>query len=183
MIRSMRRIVVVGTSGSGKTTLARQLAANLNVPHIELDALHWEPNWTSTPADRMREKVIRALAAAPNGWTICGNYRGVADAIRPHADTIVWLDYSFFVVFARTLVRTLRRWWNGEVLWNGNRERLWTNFCTNDSILLWVINTWRFRRRDYPKEFREPCCAHLRIVRLRSQEETDRWLSNQAFSS
>src|SRR2546423_4077200 len=145
----MRRVVVVGTSGSGKTTLARQLAAKLDVTHIELDALHWEPNWSSTPVPRLREKVVAALAAAPQGWTICGNYRAVSDAIRPNADTIVWLDYPMSLVFRRTLSRTLRRWWCGEVLWNGNRERLWTNFCTSDSILLWVINTWRIRRRDY----------------------------------
>jgi adenylate kinase family enzyme len=63
----MRRVVVVGTSGSGKTTLARQLAEVLEVPHIELDALHWEPKWTSTPAERMREKVRAALGNAPQG--------------------------------------------------------------------------------------------------------------------
>jgi adenylate kinase family enzyme len=179
----MRRVVVVGTSGSGKTTLAKQIAAKLNLAHIELDALHWEPNWTSTPPERMRQKVVAALASAAQGWTICGNYRVVNDAIWPHADTIVWLDYPMSLVFTRTLVRTLRRWWNGEVLWNGNRERLWTNFCTRDSILLWVINTWRIRRRKYPKDFREPRCAHLRIVRLRSPQQTQRWLAAVARSS
>ena len=30
---------------SGKTSLARRLAAELNVPHVELDALHHGPNW------------------------------------------------------------------------------------------------------------------------------------------
>ncbi len=39
-----QRIVVVGTTGSGKTTLAAQLALIAGCPHIELDALHWEPN-------------------------------------------------------------------------------------------------------------------------------------------
>jgi len=34
------RIAVVGTSGSGKTTLARALAAQLALPHIELDAVN-----------------------------------------------------------------------------------------------------------------------------------------------
>ena len=42
----MQRLVVVGTSGSGKTTVAGQLALILGVPHIELDSLHWEPDWT-----------------------------------------------------------------------------------------------------------------------------------------
>ncbi len=40
-----QRIAIVGTTGSGKTTLAQQLSQRINVPHIELDALHWEPNW------------------------------------------------------------------------------------------------------------------------------------------
>ena len=41
----LARVVVVGTSGSGKTTLASRLAEILSVPHIELDALHWEAHW------------------------------------------------------------------------------------------------------------------------------------------
>ena len=39
------RIVVVGTSGAGKTTLARRIAALLMLPHIELDAINWQPGW------------------------------------------------------------------------------------------------------------------------------------------
>lgn len=40
------RVVIVGTSGAGKSTLARALAKRLGVADIELDALHWEPQWT-----------------------------------------------------------------------------------------------------------------------------------------
>ncbi|WP_423226670.1 AAA family ATPase, partial [Candidatus Amarolinea aalborgensis] len=50
----MQRIVVVGTSGSGKTTLARRLALALGIPHIELDALHWEANWQEAPVEVFR---------------------------------------------------------------------------------------------------------------------------------
>ena len=42
----MARVVVIGTSCAGKTTFARALARILTFPHIELDALHWLPNWT-----------------------------------------------------------------------------------------------------------------------------------------
>jgi len=34
------RIVIVGSSRSGKTIIAKQVVAALQVPHIELDALH-----------------------------------------------------------------------------------------------------------------------------------------------
>lgn len=174
---TVRRVVVLGTSGSGKTTLARQLAAALNVPHIELDALHWEPGWIEAPTHRMRARVRDVIAAAPHGWAVCGNYREVQDEIWPAADTIVWLDYPMSLVFRRVLLRTLRRWWHGEVLWSGNRERLWVQFFTRESILLWVINTWRIRRRDYPKRLRDPRWRHLRVLRFRSPAETEAWLS------
>ena len=40
-----RRIAVVGTTSSGKSTLAEKLAQKIGADFIELDALHWEPNW------------------------------------------------------------------------------------------------------------------------------------------
>ena len=39
------RIVVIGASGAGKTTLARWIAGQLGLPHIELDAINWQPGW------------------------------------------------------------------------------------------------------------------------------------------
>ena len=56
-----RRIVVVGTSGSGKTTLAREVARRLALPHVEIDALHWGPNWTEPPVELFRQRAVRAI--------------------------------------------------------------------------------------------------------------------------
>jgi adenylate kinase family enzyme len=173
----MRRVVIVGTSGSGKTTLARRLATALNAAHIELDALHWEPNWTETPTGRLREKVRSAIAAAGEGWTVCGNYRKVNDEIWPNADTIIWLDYSMSVVARRVFLRTMSRWWNRQELWSGNRERLTVQFFSRDSLFLWVINTWRIHRRDYPKELRSEKCRHLRVIRFRDPRAADAWIA------
>ncbi|MEE3004469.1 MAG: hypothetical protein VX638_03330, partial [Chloroflexota bacterium] len=43
------RIVIVGSNRSGKTIIAKQVAAALQVPHIELDALHWLTKWQERP--------------------------------------------------------------------------------------------------------------------------------------
>jgi len=101
-----RRIVVVGTTGSGKTTLAGELARRLEVPHVELDALHWEPGWTEAPTDLFRERVTHALSG--EAWVADGNYSAVRDIVWSRADTIVWLDYSLPTMLYRLARRTFR---------------------------------------------------------------------------
>lgn len=164
----MRRVAVVGTSGSGKTTLARHLARRLDVPHVELDALHWEPNWTEAPREVLRERVSRALEG--DAWVVDGNYSIVRDIVWTRADSVVWLDYSLPVIMWRLLLRTVRRIINREPLWNENRESL-KMALSRKSILLWALQTYQENRTKYPAEIaRHP---HLQSYRLRHPREAD----------
>jgi adenylate kinase family enzyme len=147
------------------------------IPHIELDALHWGPNWTSAQRDDFRNKV--AAAVAGESWTACGNYGAVRDLVMARADTLVFLDYPMTVVFTRVFRRTLRRWWSNEELWNGNRERLFIQFFSRESLLLWVINTWRMHRRDYPKRMRQQAALGKRVLRFRTPKQTQQWLDRR----
>jgi adenylate kinase family enzyme len=122
----LKRILVVGASGSGKTTLAQQLALRLDVPHVELDALFWEANWTSVSPEIFRERVTQALAG--DRWVTDGNFSQVSDLTWGRADTVIWLDYGVGTILMRLLPRTFRRIFTRQALWNGNRESLLWDF-------------------------------------------------------
>ena len=169
------RVVILGLSGSGKTTLAATLARALDVPHVELDALHWEPNWTMARPDILRERV--AVAIAGGAWVVDGNYSAIRDITWPRATAIIWLDYPFPLVMARLFRRTVWRGARGVTLWNGNRERLWPQFFSRDSLFLWIIQQRPKHKREYPLIPTLPEAAQARFVRLRSARETARWLA------
>lgn len=171
-----QRIAVVGTSGSGKTTLARRLAQRLGIEHVELDALHWGPDWTPAPREVFRERVWRALGG--DAWATDGNYSVVRDIVWCRADTVVWLDYSLPVVMARVTQRTVRRFVTREQLWNGNQECFWQVFLSRDSIVWWALRTYRRRKSEYPVLFARPEHAHLRVVHLSSPRAASQWLKS-----
>lgn len=171
-----RRIAIVGCSGSGKTTLARRLAQRLGIAHVELDAVHWGPDWTAVPRETFRASVAQALAS--NAWTTDGNYGAVRDIVWGRADTVVWLDYTLPVIMGRVTWRTFRRSVTGQELWNGNRERLWTAVFSRHSIIWWALTTYGRRRREYPRLFGQPEHAHLNIVRLRLPSMATEWLES-----
>jgi adenylate kinase family enzyme len=166
---------VVGTSGSGKTALARRLAARLGYSHVELDALHWQPNWTEAPPDKFRDRVRHAVEI--DAWVVDGNYSIVRDIVWSRADTIVWLDYPLPVILWRLLRRTVRRMVTRQELWSGNREDLRTALFSRDSIFLWTLRTHWKNRRTYGAVSQDPAIAHLTVVRLRSPRACAAWLS------
>lgn len=170
---TLARVVVVGTSGSGKSTMARALASKLGLAHIELDALHWEANWTEAQPDVLRERVARAVGAAR--WVVDGNYTHLRDLVWERADTVVWLDFARHVVMRRVVLRTLSRTLRREVLWSGNTEPF-TRIFTRDSIITWAWNTHASNRAKYEKLLVDERPKHLQVVRLRAPDEAERWL-------
>src|SRR6476620_10527030 len=102
------RIVVIGTSCSGKSTLAKAIAERLGVKHVELDALHWEPNWVEASHEETRRRADLALGA-DESWVVDGNYGYTRDIVWTRAQMVVWLDYPFLLVLSRAVRRTLRR--------------------------------------------------------------------------
>ena len=111
-------------------------------------------------------------------WAVDGNYSVVRDIVWGRADTLVWLDYPFPVVMRQLTRRTLKRGLGRETLWNGNRERLWAQFASRDSIFLWALRTHWKRRREYGMLLADPRYAQLERVRLRSPKEMRAWLEN-----
>ena len=170
----LRRVAVVGSSCAGKTTFARALAARLAAPHVELDALHWGPGWQAAETDAFRADVARALAGPR--WVVDGNYAVVRDLVWPPATHLVWLDYGFPRVFGRALLRTCRRIVTRETLYGGNQETL-RGALARDGIPLWVIRTFRRRRRQYPRLLERPEHAHLVLLRFRHPREAERFLA------
>ncbi|QZZ21728.1 AAA family ATPase [Leptothermofonsia sichuanensis E412] len=172
-VKQGRRIVIIGSSGSGKTTLAREIARKLTLPHIELDALHWEANWTEASFDQFKTRVENSLQT--DGWVVDGNYSKVRDLIWLKADTLIWLDYSFPVVFGRVVQRTFWRAISQQELWNGNRET-WQIVFSHNSMILWVLRTYWQRQREWTLLCQQPEYAHLQIIRFSSPKATRQWL-------
>jgi len=171
-----QRIVIIGTTSSGKSTLAERLATRFDLNFIDLDALHWEPNWTEAPLEVFRERVSSATQVA--GWVVAGNYHMVRDLIWPQAEVVIWLDYSLPRIFWQLTRRTFTRWWKRELLWGTNRENLWMHFklWSDESLYHWLFKTYWRRKREYPILLTLPENQHLKVIRFAHLRETDEWL-------
>ena len=132
-----KRIAIIGATGSGKTTLARQLSRVLGIYHIELDSIMWLPDWQKEDWDVTRQQVQQKMDTS--GWVCDGNYSKLRDIIWQQADTIIWLDYPFLLVFFRLFFRTMKRVFLRTRLWNNNRESFQKTFFIEGFIISMVV--------------------------------------------
>jgi adenylate kinase family enzyme len=166
-----RRVLVAGTSGSGKTTVAARIAAVIDAPHVEIDALFHGPGWAPRPtfvAD------VHAFTAGP-AWVTEWQYDPVRAHLAAGADLLVWLDLPRGTVMRQVIRRTLLRRLRRERLWNGNQEPpLRTIVTDREHIVRWAWTTHaRSAARVLKLQQERP---DLPIVRLSSRSETAAWL-------
>jgi adenylate kinase family enzyme len=169
----MRRVSVVGSSGAGKTTLARRLADALAVPHVELDAIFHQPRWTELPVDEFRRRVRAELAT--DGWVVDGSYDAVRHLVWATADTVVWLDRPRATVTRRLILRSVRRAFTRQELWNGNREPLTGMFHPRprENMVLWTWMKHGEHAEQYAAASTDPSNRHLTFLRVTNDAEVD----------
>jgi len=162
----MKRINVIGTTGSGKSTFAKALAEKLGYPCFHLDQLFWKPNWVETGDEELFSKVEAVTSG--DCWVLDGNYNRTNDIKWRHADTVIWLDYSFPRTFFQLLRRTLGRVFTRREIWprTGNRESFKRSFMSRDSIFLWFFRCYKKNKVRYSEFQKLPEYRHIRFVRL-----------------
>jgi hypothetical protein len=176
-LRGCQRILILGRTGSGKTTLARELATSIGVPHVELDALYFGPNFSTVSLPVLRERTSAAIAG--DRWVTDGNKSAVRDLVWPRADTVIWLDYPWAVSFWRLGKRAL---WRTSVLTaqaaeRGGKVGLPRQLLSAARGVLTALRSHMGQRREYRRIFAEQDNPHLVVLRLRSPRATRRWLA------
>ena len=122
----MNKIMVIGCPGSGKSTLAMKLGKKLNSPVHNLD--DWQ--------DLSLEEFIRVQNELMKGdrWILDGNFTKSIDNRAAKADTVIFLDFSRWVVCWRVFKRYL-----------GDFKNITNNFSNTWGIFKYV---WKFPRME-----------------------------------
>jgi adenylate kinase family enzyme len=172
------RVSIVGSSGSGKSTFARQIAARIGAPHVELDGLWHDPGWTNpTP-----EEFLRRVTVVTSGdrWVVDGNYARVTrkGPVWERADTVIVLALPKKTVMLQIVGRTLRRAITRQKLWNGNREPLSNFYRWNPerNVIRWAWTKYDAQNEQYREAPKNPRYAHLQFVFLHSHAESEEYL-------
>lgn len=174
----MKKINVIGTSASGKSTFSKILAEKLGVEYIELDDLFWLDNWQESSNEQFFEKLQMKIDRADHqGYVIDGNYSRTQPIKWKDIDTVIWLDYPFYLNLIQSVKRAFVRIKTQEKLWihSNNRESLSMVF-SRDSIVLWMIKTHAKNREKYLSLMNDSKYSHIQFVHLRSRKQTKQFL-------
>ena len=178
-----QRINIIGTSGSGKTTFSRELARILEIPHFEMDAMYWGPDWSAASDEELLSTLTAALRS--ESWVVDGNYVRTTSVKWANVDCVIWLDLPFVQTVFRVLKRAIGRSMTQEELWEGtgNRESLRTTFFSRKSVVLWAVRTHAKNKANFVELMQDARYAHIKFIRLRSSKAADDFLNQLQASA
>ena len=177
---NFRRINVIGPSGSGKSTFSRQLAALLNVEYIEMDSIHWLPNWENLDDEAFCAALDSRLKG--DAWVLDGNYSRTQPVKWKNVECVIWLNLSFARTTARIVWRSIKRAMDKKELWagTGNTESFRQSFLTRDSVILWSVQSYHRHPQRFAEFTKDPALSHIKFVRLRSPTAVRKFLAGVA---
>ncbi|TCL73705.1 AAA family ATPase [Rhizobium sp. BK251] len=90
VLKSARRILVIGCSGGGKSTLSHALSDRFGLRHISMDReVFWLPGWVQRPKSEQRAIIGRLVAE--EGWIMDGTNTSSFDIRLPRTELVIWV--------------------------------------------------------------------------------------------
>ena len=172
------RINVIGTSGSGKSTFSKILAKKMNVPYVEMDALHWKANWKESSDEELFNKLKNALSSEK--WILDGNYSKTEHIKWKQIQIVIFLDLPFYLVLYRIIKRSLVRGLKRQELWagTGNKESILKVLFSKDSMIFFTIKNFYKNRKRYSKLSNNFQNSQIKFISLKSRKDINDFLLN-----
>ena len=174
----LQRIHIIGTPGAGKTTLARRLAQQFSSTSSSWTACSGGSHWLPAEPAVFRKRV--SASVRDPRWVACGNHTSARDLVWARADTVIWLDYSTRLGFARLIGRAVDKININLRSWLA-RQR--TPMFGHDSLLLYAFRARQERKADFAALLAARECAHLKVLRFRSPGELEAWWKGMVVES
>lgn len=141
-----RKIIITGTSCTGKTTLGHELSKQLGIPQIDLDDLHFLPDW-EVKENAAFISEVNSVIDQHDEWIVSGSYQTkMKETVWQKANIIIWLDLPLRIILQRYFRRTFRRVVFKEKCCGDNYETL-SHVIFKDNMLFHIFKTYWNRKK------------------------------------
>ena len=166
----MKRVMIIGQPGSGKSTFARALGERTDLPVIHIDLIHWKEGWVERDRDEKTRMCLEVHAR--DEWIFEGGHSITWPDRLNRCDTLIWLDYPFWLRVWRILQRTLKDYGRSRIdLPDNCPERI-------DFDFYWFVFRTRKSTREKAQHFFESAPAEKTRIRLSTDLEVADFLGN-----
>lgn len=90
LLRTAKRVLVVGCSGGGKSTLSLKISESFDLEYFSYDRdVRWLPGWQVRDRDEQRQIVADLVRR--DRWVMDGTTVSTFDLRLPRADLLIWV--------------------------------------------------------------------------------------------